>query len=73
MTDKEYYEDVLDDEDEVYALTPWGCLESTLLEYGIDVSHVSGRVGGHIVEDFMDSMIRSGYVGKSADEEGCDG
>lgn len=68
MTDAEYYKDVFDDENGVYVLSPWGCLESTLREYGIDVSHVSGRVGTHIVEDFMEDMVRAGHVSKSEEK-----
>ena len=65
--DKEYYEDAnLPDEedDETYILTPWGCLHSVLIDYGINVGYISGRVGEHIVDDFMDAMVKCGYVGK---------
>lgn len=51
-----------EDEEERYVLTPWGCLYGTLLEYNIDLDYVSGTVGNHIVEDFMDAMMRAGYV-----------
>ena len=71
----EYYEDAnLPDEedeedDEKYMLTPWGCLYSVLIDYGINVSHISGRVGEHIVDDFMDSMVKCGYIGKVEDND----
>lgn len=58
-----------DDDNETYVLTPWGCLYTVLLDYGINAEHISGRVGSHIVEDFMDAMERSGYVAK-ADPDG---
>ena len=70
--DKEYYEDAnLPDEedDEKYMLTPWGCLCGVLIDYGINVSYISGRVGEHIVDDFMDSMVKCGYVGKVEDND----
>lgn len=50
--------------DEEFTLTPWGCLAGTLEEYGIDTSKVSPRVGEHIIEDFMDVMVRCGHVVK---------
>ena len=51
-----------DDGEERYVLTPWGCLYSVLTDYGIDVEHVPGRVGQHIVDDFMDAMVKAGHV-----------
>lgn len=55
--------------EEQYVLTEWGCLGSTLKEYGIDVSHITGRVGKHIVDDFMDAMCKAGYVEKKGNED----
>jgi len=61
--DEEYKPlDVQDEEDEAYVLTPWGCLYAVLHDYGIDAEHISGKVGKHIVEDFMELMVRAGYV-----------
>ena len=70
--EKEYYEDAnLPDEedDEKYVLTPWGCLCGVLIDYGINVSHISGRVGEHIVDDFIGAMVKCGYIGK-VEEDG---
>lgn len=53
-----------DSDEQKYTLTPWGCLSAVLDDYGIDVSHISGRTGTHIVEDFMEDMARCGYVEK---------
>lgn len=58
--------------EENYVLSEWGCLASVLTEYGINVSHITGRVGAHIVEDFMDSMCNAGYVAKKEVENGND-
>ena len=58
--------------EENYVLTEWGCLASVLIEYGINVSHITGRVGAHIVEDFMDAMCNAGYVSKKEGEDGND-
>lgn len=55
-------------EEESYVITPWGCLYCTLLDYGIDLSHIKGRVGEHIVEDFMEAMEKAGYVSKEKNE-----
>jgi nucleoid-associated protein YejK len=54
--------------EEVFVITEWGCLGSTLKEYGIDVSHITGRVGKHIVDDFMDAMCKAGYVEKKEND-----
>lgn len=52
-------------EEEKYVLTPWGCLKSTLDEYGIPTEHISGRVGGHIVSDFLENMMIAGHILKA--------
>lgn len=57
-----------DDNEEKYVLTEWGCLYATLTDYGINVDHISGRVGAHIVEDFMDLMVGAGYIKKAEGE-----
>lgn len=57
-----------DDNEEKYVLTEWGCLYATLTDYGINVDHIPGRVGAHIVEDFMDLMVRAGYIKKAEGE-----
>lgn len=51
-------------DEEVFRLTPWGCLSAVLSDYGIDTTHISGKVGGHIVDDFMDLMISCGHAEK---------
>ena len=56
-----------DTEEERYCLTEWGCLLATLTEYNIDISHISGRVGGHIVDDFMELLCKQGYIAKAED------
>lgn len=65
--EKEITKDDKDDDDEIYRISPWGCLLITLRDYGVDVSHISGKVGGHIVEDFMDLMIKARYVAENKD------
>ncbi len=57
------------DNEETYVLREWGCLMSVLMEYGIDVSHITGRIGEHIVEDFMAAMCDAGYVSKKEVED----
>jgi len=49
------------EEDETYSLTPWGCLYSVLLDYGIKLN-ISGRVGDMIIEDFVDLMDKQGLI-----------
>lgn len=61
-------EDICDD-DVKFVLTEWGCLSSVLTDYGVDVSRVTGKIGEHIVEDFMELMVKCGYIGKVEDGE----
>lgn len=60
--------------EEKYRLTPMGCLYAVLLDYVgpdhlLDIRKIQGRVGEHIVEDFVDAMVRTGYLGRKDDEE----
>ena len=54
----------MNEDNGVFRLTPWGCLKKVLNDYNIDCEHITGRMGEHLVEDFMDSMIRAGHVGE---------
>jgi hypothetical protein len=56
-------------QEEIFRLTPWGCLEAILKDYGVDVSWMTGRVGEHMVEDFMDLMCRQGHIKRAEDCE----
>ena len=38
------------------------CLRSVLHDYGIDTSHFTEKVMKHMVEDFMDLMVKQGHV-----------
>ena len=69
MNKEELYTEHDIEDDEIYTLSEWGCLYDVLNDYGIDVSYIPGRVGGHIVEDFMELMEKMGYVKKSEEEE----
>lgn len=62
-------DDITDDDDVKYVLSPWGCLSVVLKDYGIDISRISGKVGSHIVEDFMELMEKSGYILECDDNE----
>ena len=52
------------DEEEKYVLSPWGCLMGVLMDYGIDTSHITPRMGEHMVNDFMQHMENAGYIRK---------
>ena len=59
---------------EKYVLTPMGCLYAVLLDYVgpdhlLDIRKIQGRVGEHIVEDFMDAMVRAGHVARAEAEQ----
>lgn len=56
-------------EEERYTLTPWGCLYAIFLAYNIDLSSVSGTIGEHIVEDFMELMVKCGYIGRTENSD----
>ena len=56
--------DEIYDDDVKFVLSEWGCLYSVLSDYGINVDHIKGKVGEHIVEDFMELMVKCGYIGK---------
>ena len=62
-------DDTTDDDDVKYVLSPWGCLSVVLKDYGIDISRISGKVGSHIVEDFLELMEKSGYILECDDNE----
>ena len=57
------------DDDVKFMLSEWGCLHSVLTDYGVDISRVTGKIGEHIVEDFMELMVKCGYIGKAEDKE----
>ena len=57
------------DDDVKFVLSEWGCLHSVLSDYGINVDHIKGKVGQHIVEDFLELMCECGHIGKAEDKE----
>ena len=52
------------DDNDVFILSEWGCLRNVLVDYGVDVSRVTGKIGEHIVEDFLELMCKCGYIGR---------
>lgn len=61
-------EDICDD-DVKFVLTEWGCLSSVLTDYGVDISRVTGKIGEHIVEDFLELMCKCGYIGRAENSD----
>lgn len=55
--------------EELYVITPWGCLSSVLADYNVDHSHITPKMGVHMVEDFMEMMVTAGHVGTKDGEE----
>ena len=53
-----------EDENAEYTFTPWGCLSFILEEYGVDITGITGKIGVHLVEDFMELMEKCGHVKK---------
>ena len=56
-----------EDDNVEYTFTPWGCLACILDEYGVDITGVTGKIGEHLVEDFMELMEKCGYVRRTDD------
>ena len=56
------------EDDEVYGLTPWGIMYAVLRDYGFDPERLTKRMGEHLVDDFMDGMVRHGYAEKGEEE-----
>lgn len=50
-------------DEDVFVMTPWGCLFATLSDYGIDMSNITPTIGQHMVEDFMNAMVKAGHIG----------
>lgn len=58
----------MNEDEEVYRLTPWGCMSLVLEDYGIPCDHITVTIGNHLVDDFMDKMVKHGYVGKKEED-----
>lgn len=63
------YDDVPEEEDERYVLSPWGCMWATAKDYNIDLSHMTPKMGEHFVDDFMKAMETAGYLVKGEQNE----
>ena len=57
------------DDDAKFILSEWGCLSSVLTDYGVDISRVTGKIGEHIVEDFLELMCECGYIGRAENSD----
>ena len=55
--------------EESYCLTPWWCLKATLQDYNVDTTNVTPKMGEHIVNDFMELMVKQGYIAKGEENE----
>lgn len=49
-------------EEEKYVLTPWGCMMAVLMDYGINISHITPKMGEHMVTDFLEYMVAAGHI-----------
>lgn len=56
-------------DDDMFHLTPWGCLSAILEDYGIGTSDIMPKVGEHMVNDFMELMVKQGHVGRAKDAD----
>ena len=55
-------------EEEVYTLTTWGCLQCILEDYGVDTSHITGAIGMHLMDDLFDLLAKCGYLEKKEEQ-----
>ena len=58
----------MNEEDETYTLTMWGCLCGTLKDYGIE-ANIPSKVGEHLVNDFFKLLEKCGYIKKKDDRD----
>lgn len=58
-------------EDETYALSPWGCLYAVLKDYGVDTSGITPQIGKHMVDDFMELMVKNGILSIAEEVKRC--
>lgn len=52
-----------------YCLTASECMRRTLMDYGIDVSGVTQKVLEHLVNDFMELMVKQGHAKRAKNAE----
>ena len=55
-------ETMIDDDEEKYRLTIWGCLAVVMMNYNIDFSHMTPKMGEHMAEDLMKVLEKAGYI-----------
>lgn len=65
---------LVEEGEERYTLTPWGCLYAVLLSYGIQISlsdgkEISGKVGEHIMQDLFEILCKTGYLKEKNEKE----
>lgn len=63
--DQDYDESLpalMDENGDMWSLSPWAILMTVLEDYGIDTSDITLKIGEHLVEDFMEGMECHGYV-----------
>lgn len=53
-----------EDENEVFTLSEYGCLRVVCEDYGIDVSHITPKMGEHFFDDLMQLLCKCGHVGR---------
>ena len=62
-------QEMMNNDDEKWGLTPWGCMHAVLKEYGYDPERLTPKMGEHMVEDFMAMMVTAGIVAKKEKED----
>lgn len=61
--------EMMNNDDEKWGLTPWGCMYAVLQDYGFNSKQITPTMGEHMVEDFMEMMVTAGIVSKKEQED----
>lgn len=51
-----------EDENELLVLTMWGCLQCVLMDYNVDISHITPKMGVHMADDYMELLEKHGHI-----------
>ena len=57
------------EDDEIWRLTPWGCMYAVLKDYGYNPEMLTPKMGEHMVEDLMNLLITQGLASRVEEDE----
>ena len=62
-------QEMMNNDDKKWGITPWGCMYAVLQEYGFNPELLTPKIGEHMVEDFMAMMVKAGIVAEKEKED----